>query len=79
MKSIYQPEQAVLCNMLREYREHAKLNQEDAAKLMDIDRTTLTRIEGGSRRVDFVEAVRFCRVYNVALNEFVSEFERRLG
>lgn len=59
-------------HFLREWREHRQLNQEQAAERMDIDRTTLSRIERGEvpYNQDFLEHAAF--VYGCDTDDLIS-------
>lgn len=78
MTTIYSAESAVLCNMLKDYREQAKLTQEQLGERLGMSQAQIAKIENGQRRLDIVEAWRFCEAVRVPFPEFAQEFERRL-
>ena len=55
----------ILKNRLRELREARKLTQQEVAKLLDIDHTTVSRHESGSRGLDPEDIQKYARLYKV--------------
>lgn len=52
-------------NRLRELREARKLTQQEVAKLLDIDHTTISRHESGSRSLSPGDIQKYARLYKV--------------
>lgn len=52
-------------NRLRELREARKLTQQEVAKLLDIDHTTISRHESGSRGLSPEDIQKYARLYKV--------------
>ena len=52
-------------NRLRELREARKLTQQEVAKLLDIDHTTVSRHESGSRDLSPEDIQKYARLYKV--------------
>ncbi len=52
-------------NRLRELREARKLTQQEVAKLLDIDHTTVSRHESGSRGLNPGDIQKYARLYKV--------------
>lgn len=52
-------------NRLRELREARKLTQQEVAKLLDIDHTTVSRHESGSRGLSPEDIQKYARLYKV--------------
>jgi transcriptional regulator with XRE-family HTH domain len=52
-------------NRLRELRETCKLTQQEVAKLLDIDHTTVSRHESGSRSLSPEDIQKYARLYKV--------------
>ena len=52
-------------NRLRELREARKLTQQEVAKLLDIDHTTVSRHESGSRDLNPEDIQKYARLYKV--------------
>lgn len=55
----------ILKNRLRELRETCKLTQQEVAKLLDIDYTTVSRHESGSRGLSPEDVQKYARLYKV--------------
>src|SRR5580693_294032 len=58
---------------LRIARESAKFRQEDAAKAIDVARTTLVAIEQGQRRVRMSELQQLARLYGTSVNALLRQ------
>lgn len=52
-------------NRLRELREARKLTQQEVAKILDIDHTTVSRHESGSRDLSPEDIQKYARLYKV--------------
>lgn len=52
-------------NRLRKLREARKLTQQEVAKLLDIDHTTVSRHESGSRGLGPEDIQKYARLYKV--------------
>lgn len=57
---------------LQRARKRQGLTQEDAARVIDVARTTITAIEKGERRIRATELMRLAEVYGRELSDFVS-------
>jgi len=55
----------ILKNRLRELREARKLTQQEVAKLLDIDHTTVSKHESGSRNLTPEDVQKYARLYKV--------------
>jgi transcriptional regulator with XRE-family HTH domain len=58
---------------LKAAREQAGLSQGQAAKLLEIQRPTISEIEAGRRRVAADELAKFARIYNVSVSWLAEE------
>jgi transcriptional regulator with XRE-family HTH domain len=58
---------------LRAAREQAGLSQGQAAKLMQMQRPTISEIEAGRRRVAIEELADFARIYGVSISWLADE------
>jgi Zn-dependent peptidase ImmA (M78 family)/DNA-binding XRE family transcriptional regulator len=58
---------------LQRARKRQGLTQEDAARLIDVARTTITAIEKGERRIRASELMRLAEAYGRELSDFVSQ------
>jgi DNA-binding transcriptional regulator YiaG len=52
-----------LCEQLRKAREEASLNQGEAAQLLGIPQSILSKVESGERRIDMSELMAIAKVY----------------
>lgn len=68
-------ERAVLGDRLRDARNYLGLTQEEAAAYLKIQRTALTDIESGRRRVDALELARLAKLYRQPVTYFTGEDE----
>ena len=77
-KSIHRTEYRILIDQLRQAREAAGLTQGEVATALGWPQSTLSHVEGGSRRLDVVEFTDYCRTIKVdALKQF-GEFLKRV-
>ena len=58
---------------LKEVRENLRLTQEEAAKIIGLERTAVIKIEKGTRAVSSTELARFARLYRRDLSELLTE------
>jgi Zn-dependent peptidase ImmA (M78 family)/DNA-binding XRE family transcriptional regulator len=56
---------------LKNARKRRKLTQEDAAKIIDVARTTITAIEAGARKIRSEELVELARAYGKSVSDFL--------
>ena len=61
--------------LFSETREAANVTQAELAQRLGVQRTAITRIELGARRVDIVELQTACEVFRMPLLEFVRRYE----
>lgn len=59
------PEKEAVAARLKIAREHAGLSQGQVAKMLSMQRPTVTEIEAGRRKVSADEIKKFCDIYNV--------------
>lgn len=72
MKSIYSKETEVLCDWLRQQREHKNLTMREAAKLIGKPHSFIGKIESGQRRLDVVEYIWYCQKLGLNPNEGIN-------
>jgi transcriptional regulator with XRE-family HTH domain len=63
-------ERVQLGDRLRDARNYLGLTQEEVAAYLNIQRTALTDIEGGRRRVDALELARLAKLYRQPVSYF---------
>nr|WP_299213865.1 helix-turn-helix transcriptional regulator [uncultured Allomuricauda sp.] len=61
-----------IAKRLKEARIQAGLSQEQAAKLLDIQRPTISEIEAGRRKVSAEEIIQFAEFYGVSSSWLLS-------
>jgi hypothetical protein len=77
--SLFSPGHDRLIATLTELREHAGVTQQELAKRMGKHRSFVWKTEGGQRRLDLVEFVRWCRGCGVDPLEVFKRLIPRLG
>lgn len=78
-KSIYRDEYRVLIDLLREAREQAGVTQGEVAKAFAWPQSTMSHVERGSRRLDLVEFLDYCKALGTDPSNLFAEFLTRLG
>ena len=68
--STYQRAYKEFLRRLRQARKDAGLLQSEANRLLCKSRTFVSKCELGERRVDFIEAQQFAKIYNKKLTYF---------
>jgi len=76
-KTLTSSHHRVFQELFIEERKRAGIIHKVLADRLQIDRTAVTRIESGERRVDIVELQQICDVFGISLVEFVREYEKR--
>jgi transcriptional regulator with XRE-family HTH domain len=56
---------------LRQARENAGLTQQLVTERLDTYASFVSKVESGERRLDVVELASLCRVYGIALDDFL--------
>lgn len=60
---------------LRKTRENAGLSQSQAAVLLGVPQSFISKCESGERRVDVVELTLFCVAYDASILSFIKEIQ----
>lgn len=68
-------ERRLLGEKLREARKYLGLKQEEVAGYLKIQRTALTDIENGQRKVEAIELARLAKLYRQPVGYFTGEDE----
>ena len=76
-KTLNSSQHKVFQELFVEERRRAGITHKALAEHLGIDRTAVTRIETGERRVDLVELQQICEMLGISLVEFVREYEKR--
>ena len=69
---------AVFLAMLRDARLAAQMTQQDLATALGVDRTVVTKVETGVRRLDPIETFEWVRCLGTTLATFSASLEERL-
>ncbi len=69
--TIYSKEHRMLVERLKKARKKVGLNQEDAAKLLKVTQSYISKVESGQRRIDIIELKRFAKVYRKKIEYFL--------
>lgn len=70
-KTIYSKEHRVLVERLKRARKEAGLEQEEAAKLLGVSQSYISKMESGQRRIDIVQLKRFAKLYKKQIDYFI--------
>ena len=76
-KTLNSSQHKVFQELFIEERKRAGVTHKALAERLGVDRSAVTRIETGERRVDLVELQQLCEVLGVLLIDFVKEYEKR--
>lgn len=76
-KTLNSPQHKIFQEMFTEERKRTGITHKTLAEGLGVDRSAVTRIETGERRVDIVELQLICEVLGISLVEFVRRFEER--
>jgi len=72
-KSIYEKDYQKVLVRLKRAREEAGLTQIEAARLLEITQSTMSKCESGDRRIDIIELRNFARVYEKRMEYFIND------
>ncbi len=70
-KSLFSEEYDRFLRLLRDARTNAGMTQDEAARMLGRPQSLVSKCESGERRVDIVEFVGFCRVYEIEPSEII--------
>jgi len=69
---------AIFLNMLRQARVAAEMTQEELARALGVERTLVTKVENGVRRLDTTETYEWVRCLGVTFADFAAGLEQEL-
>ncbi len=78
-KSIYRREYQILVNLLRQLREAGGASQGHVAATFQWPQSTLSHVERGSRRLDLVEFLDYCRAIGSDPRAVFDQFLERIA
>jgi transcriptional regulator with XRE-family HTH domain len=70
-KSIYSKESESLVKQLKKARKEAKLNQNEAARLIYVSQSYISKVESGQIRMDIIQLKNFAKVYGKSIDFFL--------
>jgi len=76
--TLYKKENEVLIQLIREMRTAAGLTQAACAEALGKPQSYVSKIEGGSQRIDLLQLRDYCRICGVSLINFVKKLESKL-
>lgn len=76
--TLYTRENEVLTLLIREMRTAAGLTQAACAEALGKPQSYVSKIEGGSQRIDLLQLRDYCSVCGTSLMNFVKRFELAL-
>lgn len=76
--TLYKKENELLTTMMREMRIAAGLTQAACAEALGKPQSFVSKIEGGSQRVDLIQLREYCNICDISLLTFVKRFESKL-
>ena len=79
LKSQHTEENTIFVAALRDRREALGLRQADLAKRLGQTQVTISRVENGERKLDYMELRTWLRALRVAPVSFVRQLERKLN
>lgn len=76
--TLYKKENELLTAMMREMRIAAGLTQAACAEALGKPQSYVSKVEGGSQRIDLIQLREYCGVCEISLTTFVRRFESKL-
>lgn len=76
--TLYTKENEVLSQLIREMRNAAGLTQAACAEALGKPQSYVSKIEGGSQRIDLIQLKEYCTICGVSLTTFVKRFESKV-
>jgi transcriptional regulator with XRE-family HTH domain len=77
-KSIYTQQQSALCELFREVRHSAGLNQAELSARLHKPQSFVSKYESGERRLDLLEVRQLCIALNISFRDFIIQLEEKL-
>ena len=78
-KSLSSKEYKVLVQLLRSARKSVGVTQVELAERLDVVQSFVSSCECGQRRLDMVEARRWCQALGVSFSAFATTFDEKAG
>jgi transcriptional regulator with XRE-family HTH domain len=71
-------DQKVVEKLLKELRVNAGIRQIDVAAALGIQQSMVSKYEMGERKLDILEIIAICKLFELPINKFIEELEIRL-
>jgi len=71
VKAIYSKEHRSLVEKLKKARKEARIDQIEAARLLGVTQSYISKIESGQRRIDIVQLKAFAKIYRKKIDYFI--------
>ncbi|HOG64368.1 MAG TPA: helix-turn-helix transcriptional regulator [Spirochaetota bacterium] len=78
VKTIYDADYRKILIQLKRAREERGLSQMEAARLLNMTQSTLSKCENGDRRIDIIELTRFAAAYEKDMEYLLPENIRNI-
>ena len=78
-KSIHTPQNQVLLDLLRNYRQRRRLRQIDVGMRLGKDQGMISKVESGERRLDVIELRAWLEAIEVDFIAFMKELDSQLS
>ena len=72
-KADYIKKRRFLSSKIVQARESAGFSQQQVSKILSISQSTLSKIENGDRRLDFLVLLEMAKLYNQPITYFIPE------
>jgi len=71
VKAIYSKEHRSLVEKLKKARKEARIDQIEAARLLGVTQSYISKIESGQRQIDIVQLKAFAKIYRKKIDYFI--------
>ena len=78
-KELYNRRRKQIGLLLQHERKCQKLDQRDIARALGVRQEFISKIEAGTRRIDILELIDYCKTLNLSLTEFAWKIETNLS
>ena len=74
-RGFHSPQYRLLCNRLKKLRTDADMTQRDLAAVLKLPQTYVHKIETGTRRIDPLELIQWCRATGCDPSDTIRQIE----
>ena len=75
-KSVFEPEYAIMLQLLKEERKKAGIRQIQVAKRLKTTQSKVSRMESGEYRLDILDLEKYCNAIGTDFKSFFRKFEK---